>query len=153
MFFSPQRRGWWGNPAVKDISVRQYNNDDTRLFDDIGRCSNVTSATYDLSESILELRDLEYILREASCYSAENVNGVLHYLGDALSYYLSRMHVTDASMLAKKSPQLLYEDMSLEDFLNAKEKLANCVDGMCKVNAAVIRMALKPFAESKTSHM
>lgn len=133
------------NPAMKDISVRQWNTAEAQMFDKISKLAGkiqMNPAVGPLSDSIIELRDLQRFLREVQCNS-EDVKASLSLVGEGLSYYLGRMHETDAKVLAKKSPATLFEDMSVEEFYRGKEILADCIEGMCKVNAAVINCSLK----------
>jgi hypothetical protein len=146
--FSPKPQGW-GNPVFKHSSVREYSSPEIQLFDMVQEASakkDISPAVRDLLSSIVEMRDMQTFLRDITCYDVSRVNTLLNYVGEGLAYYINRMHETDAKVFAAKCPEVLYEDMTLEQMYNGLLILIKCVDSACKVNCAVIKMSLKGLA-------
>ena len=148
--FSPLPRGWM-NPALKHESVRDFVNDETKLFDhafEISKRADLPLAAKVLMESIIELRDLHYFLCECSKQNVTEKS--MSKALEGYNYYLKRMHSTDADALNKKMKQLFYEGISFREILRI---IALCVESMCRINVAMIQMSLKSVDEAlrKTS--
>jgi hypothetical protein len=97
-----------------------------------------------LMSSIIELRDLQAFLRDdVRCLHDDHVNSCLEYIGEGLAYYINRMHETDAKIFAVKCPTVLYQDMTNGQLNEGLYILHQCIESACKVNCAVITMAIK----------
>ena len=143
--FSPMPRGWM-NPAMKDPSVRNFANDETKLFDhviDISSRTDLPLAATALLESIIELRDLHYFLSE--CVKKPLTDMSMSLALDGYNYYVKRMHSTDSDSLNKKMKQLFYEGVPFRDILRI---IGLCVDNMCRINVAMIQMSLRSVDEA-----
>lgn len=100
-------------------------------------------SVFHLMYSIVELRDMQSFLRDIRCSDDTAVNACLEYIGEGLAYYIKRMHDTDAKIFAAKCPSILYMDMTVDQLHDGLHVLQQCIEGTCKVNCAVIQMALK----------
>lgn len=143
--FSPHPRGWM-NSAMKDKSVRDFTNSETKLFDDISEMSvriELPLAATALADSIIELRDLHFFLTET--VKMPLTDSSMTYALDGYNHYLKRMHSTDSDSLNKKMKQLFYEGVPFRDILRI---LCLCIESMCKINVAMIQMSLRSVGEA-----
>ena len=139
-FFPPFPRGT-GNPCMKDISVRIDHNAESELFDRVNNMKIIPSNISSICQNIIELRDLQYFLK--TCPASDQTEKFLEYVGEGMAYFLNLMDKNDAHMFASKVRCTLATDMNAQEVKNGMEILIKTIDGMCKVNAAIISMALR----------
>ena len=139
--FCPRPKGWM-NPAMKDISVREVSNDETKLFDhaiDFSSRSELPPAASVLLDSIVVLRDLHYFFSN-DCMKNPITDLSISYALDGFNYYIERMHSTDSDSLKKKIKQLFFEGVPFRDILRI---ICLCTESMCKINVAMIQMSFR----------
>jgi hypothetical protein len=146
MKFVPLPRGSH-NSACKSSEVRDgIASKDARLFDTIGKITYslglYPTGVYALSESLIDLRDLQYFLYCTSICNDES-EMLLPYVAEGLAHYMNVMHSSDAKVLEKQSPLILREGMKGEVLRRAIKHLNECVEQMCNINIKLISMALR----------
>lgn len=152
--FTPKPRGW-GNPSMKDPSVREGGGEESQLFDDIeaemrryarSKRQPLPSAVFAIRNSIVELRDLQAFMRTVlseTCFKDFDVEFAKRAVHESLRYYLPRMHSTDAEVLVKHVPPLLHLKFRREEVEAGLERLIENLDTMCKINCRVISSTLR----------
>jgi hypothetical protein len=124
---------------------------ETILFDNIASIQGVSKTIYQLLDSIIELRDFQYVVRDSlthigRCTNAPSSQIVLDYLVQVLTYYSQRMHITDANVLQQQYKKILVNDttsLSIETLYTGMVALLQCVDTMCSINTHVIHSSLR----------
>jgi hypothetical protein len=143
--YIPKPRGWM-NPAMKDASVRGVSTEETRLFDSFD-AQGIPPAAYELRESLVDLRDLQYALRDHQTtlyrWKREDVSIAIMLAREICAHYLNIMHPTDSSSLAPKVFHILKDTVNLEQLNEDLTAITSMIDTMCKVNVSVISLALR----------
>lgn len=157
MKFIPPPRGL-ENPCLKHHSVRCVFNQETDLFDKIaqlrtsGKDLSLPASVSALFESTIELRDLQLVTRDMlRCVPCDETKGgvdeALSIMGDALKFYLEKMHDSDSYVLAARTPVIFGHVSNRIDLIHSLQILINCIESMCDVNCTAMRRSLTSSKE------